>query len=304
LGDAQEQEEKAMRTLGFIGTGGMGRGMASNLMKAGYRLVINDLRREVAHDLESQGAGFKESPRAVAESAEVVLSMLPYNEAVKTVGLGSGGLHEATSGAKLWIDFSSIDKKTIVGVNAELKKKGWTILDGSAGGVEEQAAAGALSLWLSGPKEIFNDHVAIFQAMGKKIVHVGELGNAKLVKNAMAMFAAIQHLGLAEIFSWLKKGGVSEETFATVLKNSQQDSEAIDRICATLVSKKFKARKSWMPKDVGFGLDMAREMEVPVPFSALAYQMFSIAQATGVDGYEATGIACHVFDLITGQKKT
>jgi len=292
-----------MSTLGFIGTGGMGSGMASNLMKAGHRLVINDLRREVARGLEGEGAVFKESPRAVAESVEVVLSMLPYNEAVKVVGLGKGGLHEAASGAKLWVDFSSVDKKTIVGVNAELAKKGWTILDGSAGGVEEQAAAGVLSLWLSGSQEIFDQHMAIFQAMGKKIVYVGELGNAKLVKNAMAMFAAIQHLGLAEIFSWLKKGGVSEETFATVLKNSQQDSESISRICATLVSKKFKARKSWMPKDVGFGLDMAREMEVPVPFSALAYQMFSIAQATGKDGYEATGIACKVFGLITGQPK-
>jgi 3-hydroxyisobutyrate dehydrogenase-like beta-hydroxyacid dehydrogenase len=293
-----------MSTLGFIGTGGMGSGMASNLIKAGYRLVINDLRREAAHGLETQGAVFKESPKVVAESVEVVLSMLPYNEAVEAVGLGSGGLHEASSGAKLWVDFSSIDKQTIVRVNAGLKKKGWAMLDGSAGGVEEQAAAGALSLWLSGPKEIFNDHMAIFQAMGKKIVHVGELGNAKLVKNAMAMFAAIQHLGLAEIFSWLKKGGVGEEIFATVLKNSQQDSEAINRICAALVSKKFKVRKSWMPKDVGFGLDMARQMEVPVPLTALAYQLFSIAQATGVDGYEATGIACHVFDLITGQKNT
>ena len=139
--------------------------------------------------------------------------------------------------------------------------------------------------------------------MGKKIVHVGELGNAKLVKNAMAMFAAIQHLGLIEIFSWLKKGGVAEETFHTVLKNSMQNSEAIDRIAEVVVSRKFKPRKSWMPKDVGFGLDMAREMEVPVPFTALAYQMFSIAQASGLDGYEATGIACNVFDLITGQKR-
>lgn len=292
-----------MKTLGFIGTGGMGSGMVSNLIKAGYSLVVNDLRREVARGLENQGALFKESPKAVAEASEIVLSMLPYNEAVSIVGLGKGGLHEAISGARLWIDFSSIDKKTIEGVNQELKKKGWTILDGAAGGVEEQAAAGALSLWLSGPKDIFERHVPIFQAMGKNIVYVGELGNAKMVKNAMAMFAAIQHWGLVEIFSWLKKGGVSEETFQTVLKTSQQDSQAINRICATLVSKKYKARKSWMPKDVGFGLDIAREMEVPVPFSALAYQMFSIAQATGLDGYEATGIACNVFDLITGQKK-
>ena len=70
-----------------------------------------------------------------------------------------------------------------------------------------------------------------------------------------------------------------------------------------IVSGKFKPRKSWMPKDVGFGLDMAREMEVPMPFVGLAYQMFAIAQATGQDGYEATGIACNVYDIITGAKK-
>jgi 3-hydroxyisobutyrate dehydrogenase-like beta-hydroxyacid dehydrogenase len=292
-----------MKTLGFIGTGGMGSGMAANLIKAGYSLVVNDLRRQQARGLESQGAIFEDSARTVAESSEMVLSMLPYNEAVEAVGLGKNGLCEAQRGAKLWIDFSSIDKKTIVGVSAELEKKGWTVLDGSAGGVEEAAAAGTLSLWISGSKALFDEHLPVFRAMGKKIVYVGELGNAKLVKNAMAMFAAIQHLGLAEIFSWLRKGGVTAETFHTVLRNSQQNSEAIDRICEIIVSRKYKPRKSWMPKDVGFGLDMARQMEVPVPFTALAYQMFSIAQATGMDGYEATGIACNVFDLITGQKK-
>jgi 3-hydroxyisobutyrate dehydrogenase-like beta-hydroxyacid dehydrogenase len=292
-----------MKTLGFIGTGGMGSGMAGNLIKAGNRLVVNDLRREQSKGLEAQGAVFKESPKAVAESSEIVFSMLPYNEAVRAVGLGPGGLHEATSGAKLWIDFSSIDKKTIVGVNAELAKKGWTILDGSAGGVEEAAAAGTLSLWLSGPKAVFDECQPVFTAMGNKILYVGELGNAKLVKNAMAMFAAVTHLTLAEICSWLKKGGLTEDTFRTILKNSAQDSVAIDRIMEIVVSRKYKPRKSWMPKDVGFGLDMAREMEVPMPFVALAYQMFSIAQATGMDDYEATGIACNVYDVITGRKR-
>jgi 3-hydroxyisobutyrate dehydrogenase-like beta-hydroxyacid dehydrogenase len=139
--------------------------------------------------------------------------------------------------------------------------------------------------------------------MGNKILFVGELGNAKLVKNAMAMFAAVQHLSLAEICSWLRKGGLTEDTFRTILKNSMQDSVAIDRIMEIVVSKKYKPRKSWMPKDVGFGLDMAREMEVPMPFVALAYQMFSIAQANGQDGYEATGIASNVYDIISGVKK-
>jgi len=292
-----------MKTLGFIGTGGMGSGMAANLIKAGYKLVVNDLRREVTKGLESQGAEYRENPRAVAEACEVVLSMLPYNEAVREVGLGKGGLHEAKSGAKIWIDCSSIDKQTIVDVNRELEVKGWKILDASAGGVEEQAAAGALSLWVSGPKELFDQCLPIFQPMGKTIIHVGETGSAKLVKNAMAMFAAIQHMAVTEIFCWLKKGGLTEEAFQAILVNSQQRSEALERILQVLISRKFKPRKSWMPKDVGFGLDMARHMETPVPLTALSYQLFSIAQAAGLDGYEATGIAYHVYELITGQKE-
>ena len=292
-----------MKTLGFIGTGGMGQGMASNLIKAGYRLVVTDLNREQARGLESLGAVFKDTPRAVAESCEIVLSMLPNNNAVRAVGVGKGGLAEATSGARVWIDFSSIDKDTIVGVSGELVEKGWTVVDASAGGVEEVAAAGTLALWISGSRALFDEHQPIFHAMGKSVRHVGELGNAKLVKNAMAMLAAVQHLSIVEIGSWLKKGGLDDATFQTILKNSQQDSVAIRRIMEIIVSGNFKPRKSWMPKDVGFGLDMAREMEVPMPFVSLASQMFAIAQATGQDGYEATGIACNVYDVINGNKK-
>ena len=292
-----------MKTLGFIGTGGMGQGMASNLIKAGYRLVVTDLNREQARGLESLGAVFKDTPRAVAESCEIVLSMLPNNNAVRAVGVGKGGLAEATSGARVWIDFSSIDKDTIVGVSGELVEKGWTVVDASAGGVEEVAAAGTLALWISGSRALFDEHQPIFHAMGKSVLHVGELGNAKLVKNAMAMLAAVQHLSIVEIGSWLKKGGLDDATFQTILKNSQQDSVAIRRIMEIIVSGNFKPRKSWMPKDVGFGLDMAREMEVPMPFVSLASQMFAIAQATGQDGYEATGIACNVYDVINGNKK-
>ncbi len=291
-----------MKTIGFIGTGGMGSGMAANLIKAGYSLVVADINRAQSRSLEEKGALFADSPKAVAESCELVLSMLPHNDAVKTVAVGKGGLIEAAGGAKQWIDFSSIDKATIVGAAGELGRKGWTILDASAGGVEEVAAAGNLALWFSGPKDLFDEHQPVFRAMGKSILHVGDLGGAKLVKNAMAMLAAVQHLSLVEVGSWLKKGGVNEASFKTILENSQQNSEAVRRIMEIVASRNFKPRKSWMPKDVGFGLDMAREMEVPMPFVGLAQQMFAIAQATGQDGYEATGLACNVYDLINAKK--
>jgi 2-hydroxy-3-oxopropionate reductase len=289
-----------MKTLGFIGTGGMGNGMGANLIKAGYKLVVNDLRREQSAKLEALGAEFVDSPKAVAESCDLVMSMLPNNDAVKEVGLCKGGLIEATKGAKTWIDFSSIDKATIVGVSAELEKAGWTVVDAAAGGVEEVAAAGELALWLSGSEALVEEYRAELEPMAKSILYVGELGNAKLVKNAMAMLAAVLHMGLLEITSLLSKGGLDEDTFRTILRNSQLDSSMSRHVMDIVVSRKYKPRKSWMPKDVAFGLDMAREMEVPMPFVGLAYQMFAIAQATGLDGYEVTGIASNVYDVING----
>jgi 2-hydroxy-3-oxopropionate reductase len=293
-----------MATIGFIGTGGMGSEMAANLMKAGHSLVVNDIRPEMTRRFADKGAQTRGSAREVAEASEVVYSMLPYNEAVTEVGVGKGGLHEAAGGARLWVDFSSTNKKTIVDAGQKLSAKGWHVLDASVAGVEEQAAAAALSIWVSGSKRHFEDQLPMFQAMGKKIVYMGDLGNAKLVKTANAMLGAISNMCMAEIFYWLKKGGLTEEDFQNFIKSSQNYSPALDRITQIMISRKFKPRKSWMPKDVGFGLDEARVMEVPVPFSSLAYQMFTLAQANGVDGYEATGIAFEVYSLMNGKGKT
>ena len=292
-----------MKQVGFIGTGGMGSGMAANLAKAGFGLVINDVRREVARPLEEQGAVFKDTAREVAESCELVLSMLPYGAAVRAVALGGGGLCEAAGGARTWVDFSSIDKKTVLEVNEGLAPRGWQLLDASVSGVEEQAAAAALSIWASGPRTLYDENLPVFQAMGTKIVYMGELGNAKLVKTANAMLSGIMHMGMVEVFNWLRSGGLTEEDFQSFIRSSQNYSDALERVTRIIVSGRFKPRKSWMPKDVGFGLEVAREMEIPVPFTALVDQMFAIAQANGVDGYEATGIACEVFSILSGGKE-
>ena len=122
------------------------------------------------------------------------------------------------------------------------------------------------------------------------------------IADAMAMLAAVQHLSYVEVIRWLGKGGLDAATFQTVVKNSQQDCVGTRRLMEIVTSGHYKPRKSWMPKDINFGLDMAREMEVPMPFVGLAQQMFAIAQATGQDGYEATGIACNIYDVLHGGK--
>jgi 3-hydroxyisobutyrate dehydrogenase-like beta-hydroxyacid dehydrogenase len=105
---------------------------------------------------------------------------------------------------------------------------------------------------------------------------------------------------MAEIFHWAKQAGIAPEVFHEVMKSTQRYSESVQRICEKIVSGQFKPRKSWMPKDVGFGLAVAEEQGTPLPFTALAKQLFQVARANGVDGYEATGIAWKVYELLNG----
>ena len=292
-----------MKTLGFIGTGGMGNGMAANLLKGGNQLFVNDLEPERCKLLLDQGAKFAQTPKDIAESCDIVFSMLPNNDAVKEVGCGINGLINARKGANVWIDLSSIDKETIVYTQKIFANSRWTLMDGAAGGVEEVAAAGQLQIWVSGNISSFEKYSNFFTPMAKSVMYVGELGNAKLVKNAMAMLAAVNHMAILEIFSWLKQGGLTASTFESIMGDSMWNSAASRNIMRKVTTGKYKPRKSWMPKDVGFGLEIARDMEVPMPFVSLASQMFSIAQATENDEWEATGIAANVYDLINKKTK-
>lgn len=294
-----------MQRLGFIGTGGMGGPMAANLIKAGFKLTVFDLNPEATRALEKHGAVHATSPRAVAESTEVVISMLPVGEAVREVGLGRDGFIEAASGARIWIDLSSIEQEVIVDVDKVLKTRGWTVIDASVQGVEEHAAIGELFIRVGGELAVVDRIRPILAPMAKKVTWCGALGSAKLVKTATAMYAAVQIMATVEVFNWLKSCGVSEEIAREAFQDSQAWSTYMELHCQRIVDKAFKPRKSWMPKDIGFGLDNAQESGVPLPFTALARQMFNIGRSSGVDGYEAIGIACKVYDILgQGDKKT
>ncbi len=293
-----------MEKLGFIGTGGMGSLMAANLMKAGFRLTVFDLKREAAKALEEKGATWASSPKKVAEASTVVLSMLPFGATVREVALGKEGLVEAASGARVWIDLSSVEQQAIIEVDRGLKPKGWTVVDASVGGVEEHAATGELSIRVAGDKAAVDKIRPVLQPMGNKITYCGALGNAKVLKTATAIYSAINAMGIVEIVNWLKSCGISVEISHEVFKDSLFYSESMRRVCERLEDKKFKPRKSWTPKDVGFGLQSAQDNGVPMPLTSLIQQLFNIARSNRLDEYEATGIASKVYDLLgMGERK-
>jgi len=134
-------------------------------------------------------------------------------------------------------------------------------------------------------------------------MYMGDLGNAKLVKTANAMLSGIMHMSMMEVYTWVTRAGMTEDDFEAFIRSSRNFSPALERVMRIMLSHQFKLRTSWMAKDIGFGLDVARDMQIPVPFSALTHQMFTIAQANGVDHYEATGVAWEAYALLAGRDK-
>ena len=289
--------------VGFIGTGGMGSRMAGNVLRAGFDVVVHDVRPEATAQLEQSGASRVESPVAVAERVDVILSMLPTPESVLEVATGINGLSSVDGEGKTWIDFSSIDKMSVLEIDAQLAERGWTLMDASVNGVEEEAAAGTLRTWASGPRESFDRYERLLDSMSMVVVYMGELGNAKLVKTANAMLAGIMHMSMMEVYSWVTAAGMTEEDWEAFLRSSRNFSPAIERVMKIMLSHRFKERTSWMAKDLSFGIDVAKELRVPLPFTRLAHEMFVIAQANGLDGYEATGVAWHAYAVMSGQDR-
>lgn len=277
--------------------------MARNVLEAGFGLVITDARPEATTALVAAGATFQPTAAAVAEVSDVVLSMLPTPESVHEVALGSDGLITAAGGAREWIDFSSIDKPLVLSISESMGASGWQLLDASVNGVEEEAAQGSLRTWASGPEALFEARRDVLDAMSATVVYLGDLGNAKLVKTANAMLSGIMHMSMMEVYTWVTSAGMSEDDYEAFIRSSRNFSPAIERVMKIMLSHKFKERTSWMAKDIGFGLDAAREMQIPVPFSSLTHEMFTIAQANGVDHYEATGVAWEAYALLAGRDR-
>ncbi len=299
---SEEPGASSVTTVGFIGTGGMGSRMARCVLDAGFSLVVNDTNRRATTSLEKLGASVADSPAAVAESCDLVLSMLPTPPSVVEVATGPGGLIEASGGGHVWVDFSSIDKSSVLELNRSLGARGWRMMDASVNGVEEEAAAGTLRTWVSGPRDLLDTSLPVLEAMSSSVVFMGELGNAKLVKTANAMLSGIMHMSMMEVYTWVMMAGMSEDDFEAFIRSSRNFSPALERVMNIMLSHRFKLRTSWMAKDIGFGLDAARELKIPVPFSALTHEMFTIAQANGLDHYEATGVAWSVYALLAGSE--
>src|SRR5277367_4117897 len=194
--------------VGFIGVGTMGAGMASNLQKAGHKLVINDLTRQAASHHLAAGGVWAESPKAVAEQCEVVFCSLPTPADVELVALGADGVLAGFKTGSVLFDLSTNSPTVVRQIHAKFAEKGVHMMDAPVSGGPKGAKSGKLAIWVGGDQAIFDRYKSVLGGMSDQARYVGPIGAGSVAKLVHNCAGYIVQTGLAEVFTMGVKGGV------------------------------------------------------------------------------------------------
>lgn len=194
--------------LGFIGLGTMGGSMASNLQRAGYELVVNDIRREVAAPHLSAGATWASSPREVAAASDVVLTSLPGPAEVKAVALDTDGLLSSMRSGTVYMDLSTNSPTLMRELHATFAQRGVDVLDTPVSGGPAGAKSGKLAIWAGGDQAVFERVRSVLDAFADQVFYVGPIGAGSVTKLVHNCAGYALQAALAEVFTLGVKAGV------------------------------------------------------------------------------------------------
>lgn len=283
--------------VGFIGVGTMGRGMVKNLLKAGFPVTIyarNPEKAEVQEVIEA-GAKLAESSRAVGESSDVVITIVPNTPEVEEVILGANGVLEGARPGTTIIDMSTINPATSRKVAALCAEKGVSFLDAPVSGGAWGAENGALTIMAGGEKEIFERVYPVFVAMGRAdaILHIGPVGSGEVVKIVNNMLGAIITAATSEAFTMGVKAGADPAIMAEVVgKSSGASWQLANAFPRNIFSGAFQPGffTELMYKDVGLALELGAETGASVTLAEQARRLYAAAIEAGYGRADYTSV--------------
>jgi 3-hydroxyisobutyrate dehydrogenase/2-hydroxy-3-oxopropionate reductase len=273
-----------MARLGFLGLGLMGYPMARNLLRAGHEVALWSHTAAKADKLaEEPGGRAMESPKQVAEAADVVFLCVGDTEMATEVILGPGGVIEGARPGTAVADASTISPKQSRKIGKALKARGVDFLDAPCTGSTPGAQGGTLTFMVGGDPAVFEKVKPLLEPMGKRIYYCGKAGlglQAKLTQNLILcniMAAFNEGMVLAV------KGGMDPQLMLEILDNSAAKSGLISYKAPFVLRRDFRANFStkWMHKDIGLMLESGKDLGVPLLLTGLTQQLFQTAIAAG-----------------------
>ena len=262
----------------------MGSRMVKRLLDAGHSVTGYNRTRAKAQWLLDTGMKWAETPRAVADSAEVVFSMVSDTAALQAITAGTHGIVAGLAAGKIYIDMSTVSPAASRDIAQQVAAKGAQMLDAPVSGSVITLEEGKLSFMVGGDRVAFEQARSILEAIGPKVTYVGGNGLAVSMKIATNLSLAVQMLAFSEGVLLAEKSGITRETAVEVLLNSVIASPMVKYRGPFVLN---MPEEAWfdvdmMQKDLLLALEMGLKLNVPLPTTAITNQMLTSARAAGL----------------------
>lgn len=285
-----------MANLGFVGLGVMGGQMVARLLSKGHTVTGYNRTRSKAQWLIDKGMKWADSPRAVAAAADITFAMVTNAAAISDITDGPDGIIAGLGKDKIFIDMSTISPTASRATAAKVRARGADMVDGPVSGSVITLQEGKLSVMVGGRRETFDRIKPLLLDIGPKVTHVGDNGLALAMKIAVNLSLAVQMLAFSEGVLLAEKSGISRDVAVDVLVHSAVASPMI-QYRGPFVLK--QPEEAWfdcnmMQKDMLLAMELGRQLNVPVPSTALTNEFLTAARGMG---WEKKDFAV-VFDVL------
>jgi 3-hydroxyisobutyrate dehydrogenase-like beta-hydroxyacid dehydrogenase len=270
--------------IGFVGLGRMGGNMAARLLAAGYPVYGEERNREHADGLVHDGLRWCETPREVAESADIVFTSLPDDNVLELVASGPDGILAGLAAGKIWVDMSTVSPRASRELAERVEALGAAMLDAPVSGSVPQVQAGTLTIMVGGDEQAYEEVEPILFELGLP-THIGDSGQGLVLKLAINISLAVQMLAFTEGVLLAERAGIDRKLAVAMLTQSAMGSPMLKARAPLVLDLPDDA---WfdvglMQKDLGLALDTGRQLRVPLPSTTAADELLTVARALGYE---------------------
>src|SRR6266566_2792505 len=287
--------------IGFVGLGHMGGNMAARFLAAGYTVYGESRDRGEADDLVHQGLEWRDTPREVAEAADVLITSVPNDDVLESVASGSDGILAGLTESKIWIDMSTVSPRASRQVAKRVQDQGAAMLDAPVSGSVPQVQTGTLTIMVGGDEQAYTKVEPILRELGTP-THIGENGQGLLLKLAINISLAVQMLAFAEGLLLAERSGIDRQRALDVMEESPIGSPMLRARASIILD---PPEEAWfdlrlMHKDIELALDAARSLGIPLPTAARADEVLEQAVALGYERRDLAALFQALEDIATG----
>lgn len=278
--------------IAFIGAGRMGGPMARNAQRAGFSVSAFDVALAARAALTASGVIACDSIAAVTRNADIIVTMLPTDDALVDAMRGSGGVLESLPPGALVIDMSTSQLSTSQSLAADVQARGGAMLDAPVSGGTGGAESATLSIMVGGGRDAFERAWPLFTALGTTITHIGANGMGLVAKYVNQMLMEAAFCAVAEAFAFAVKAGAPVQPVFDAVRNGHGGSRVLDMMIPQCISGDFGSGRELAlhAKDGAYAHAAALSVGAWAPVTELTHALFAQATAAGLSGLSAPSI--------------